>query len=168
MAEIGFSQSELASLAKPGHWNDPDMLEVGNDGMTIPEYQTHFSLWALRAAPLIAGNDLRAMSDATKSILLNRDVIGVDQDPLGRAAARVVSSSNVEVWMRPLRGGAYAVGVFNRGTTQTDVNVSWAELKLRGPLRVHDLWAHADRGRQTAGFTATVPPHGVVMVRLSH
>jgi alpha-galactosidase len=167
MVGIGFSQSDLAGFAKPGHWNDPDMLEVGNGGMSANEYRTHFSLWALLAAPLIAGNDLRSMSDETKAILLNREVIQVDQDALGRAASRVKAAGDTEVWARPLRGGAYAVGLFNRGTSDAEVSVTLADLKLRGGYRVRDLWAHADRGRVSGAFTATVPARGVVMVRLS-
>jgi alpha-galactosidase len=167
MAGIGFSQSELAPAAKPGHWNDPDMLEIGNGGMSPDEYRTHFSLWALLAAPLIAGNDLRAMSDDTKAILLNREAIAINQDALGRAASRVKAEGDTEVWMRPLDGGAYAVGLFNRGASATDVRLAWTDLKLRGPLQVRDLWAHADRGRLAESFTANVPAHGVVMLRLS-
>jgi alpha-galactosidase len=167
MAGIGFSQSDLAPAAKPGHWNDPDMLEIGNGGMSADEYRTHFSLWALLAAPLIAGNDLRAMSDETKAILLNREAIQVNQDALGHAASRVKAEGDTEVWMRPLTGGEYAVGLFNRGASATDVRLAWADLKLSGALRVRDLWAHADRGRVADSFTANVPAHGVVMLRLS-
>jgi alpha-galactosidase len=142
------------------------MLEIGNGGMTGDEYRTHFSLWALLAAPLIAGNDLRTMTDETKSILLNKEVIAVDQDPLGHAGARVSANGDIEVWMRPLSGGAIAVGLFNRGAAAADARVTWAELKTSGNLRVRDLWAHADRGRSADGFSATVPSHGVVMIRV--
>jgi alpha-galactosidase len=164
---IGFSQSELATYAGPGHWNDPDMLEVGNGGMTDAEYRAHFSLWALLAAPLLAGNDVRAMTPATRAILLNKEVIAVDQDRLGRAGARVGPAGSTEVWLRPLEGNAYAIGLFNRSATEAEVTVRWVDLKLRGPLKVRDLWAHADRGTFADGFSARVAPHGVVMIRLS-
>jgi alpha-galactosidase len=167
MAGIGFSQSELAPFAKPGNWNDPDMLEVGNGGMSANEYRTHFSLWALLAAPLIAGNDLRAMSGETKNILLNREIIQIDQDPLGRAASRVKTAGDIDVWVRPLTGGGYAVGLFNRGSAEAEARITWTDLQLRGPFRVRDLWAQADRGQMADGYTANVPSHGVVMLRLS-
>jgi alpha-galactosidase len=167
MSGIGFSQSELAASATPGQWNDPDMLEIGNGGMSADEYRTHFSLWALLAAPLIAGNDLRAMSDETKGVLLNREVIQINQDPLGRAASRLTTNGDTEVWVRALSGGGHAVGLFNRAAAPTDVRVPWTELNLRGPFRVRDLWAHADRGRVADAVAATVPAHGVVLLRLS-
>jgi alpha-galactosidase len=166
MEQIGFSQSDLAPFAAPGHWNDPDMLEIGNGGMNPDEYRTHMSLWSMLAAPLIAGNDLRNMDAATREILLNREVIAVDQDPLGKAAARAAKTGDAEVWVRPLAGGAHAVAVFNRGAAETEVAVKWADLKLAGPLRVRDLWAHTDRGPQAAGYAARVPAHGVVMLRI--
>lgn len=98
MAEIGFSQSALAAFGGPGHWNDPDMLEVGNTHMTTLEYRTHFSLWAMLAAPLIAGNDVRNMSSETKEILLNREVIAINQDSLGQPARRLRKDGDTEVW----------------------------------------------------------------------
>jgi alpha-galactosidase len=167
MAAIGFAQSDLAQYAGPGHWNDPDMLEVGNGGMSTPEYQTHMALWALLAAPLIAGNDLRAMSPETKGILLNKDVIAVDQDPLGKAATRLSQSGSQEVWSRPLSKNAYAVGLFNRGTTDTEMRLNFADLKLSGEMHVRDLWTGSDRGRVRDQFTASVPAHGVAMIKLS-
>jgi alpha-galactosidase len=167
MAGIGFSQGDLAPWAGPGHWNDPDMLEVGNGGLTTEEARTHFSLWSLLAAPLLAGNDVRNMDAATREILLNREVIAVDQDPLGRAANRVAADGDAEVWAKPLAGDAVAVGLFNRGSAPREVTVSWAQLKLAGARQVRDLWAHADRGLFTDGYKATVPPHGAVMIRVA-
>jgi len=167
MAAIGFSQSDLAPYAAPGHWNDPDMLEVGNGGMTPVEYQTHFSLWAMIAAPLLAGNDLRNMPAETKEILLNREVIAVDQDKLGKGGYRIAQQGETEVWAKPLEQGAYAVALFNRGATEVEASVKWSDLKLSGPLKVRDLWAHADRGRMADGFTAKVASHGVVMIRVA-
>src|SRR5437764_114097 len=98
----------LHPFAKTGAWNDPDMLEVGNGGMTDTEYRTHFALWAMMAAPLIAGNDIANMSEATKAILLNREVIAVDQDPLGFQGHRVWKEGTSEVWLKPLTGGRQA------------------------------------------------------------
>jgi alpha-galactosidase len=104
----------------------------------------------------------------TKSILLNREVIAVDQDPLGKAATRVSVDGEQEVWARPLVRDAFAVGLFNRGTTAAEIRVKWSDLKLTGAaLRVRDLWAKTDRGMFKDEFVATVPPHGVAMLRLS-
>lgn len=167
MAEIGFSQSELAPYAKPGNWNDPDMLEVGNGGMSPAEYRTHFSLWAMIAAPLIAGNDVRAMTPEIRDILLNKEVIAVDQDKLGKGGYRLSQNGETEVWAKPLESNAYAFALFNRGAADTDVSIKWSDVKLSGSPKVRDLWAHADRGKVAGSFTAKVPSHGVVMVRVS-
>jgi alpha-galactosidase len=114
MTRIGFNQHELAQYAQPGHWNDPDMLEIGNGGMTDAEYKTHLSLWAMLAAPLLAGNDLRQMPPETLAILTNREVIAVDQDKLGKQGSRAWKSGDQEIWTRLLSGGAMAVAIFNR------------------------------------------------------
>jgi alpha-galactosidase len=167
MANIGFSQGPLAQFAAPGRWNDPDMLEIGNGAMSRTEYETHFSLWAMLAAPLIAGNDVRSMSAETRAILLNKEVIAVDQDRLGKAGSRIHTVGETEVWSRPLEGGSFAVGLFNRGATPAEVSVKWSDLKISGSRRVRDLWAHADRGASLEGYTATVSPHGVVMLKVS-
>ena len=118
-------QVPTAPYAGPGHWNDPDMLEIGNGHMTDDEYRTHMSLWALAASPLLAGNDIRTMSDATKAILLNKEVIAVDQDPLGKQASPV-KNGDLETWVKPLADGDVAVGVVNLGSAaaQATVNAS--------------------------------------------
>ena len=167
MAEIGFSQSGLAAAAGPGHWNDPDMLEVGNGRMTDTEYRTHFSLWAMLAAPLIAGNDLRDMNAETKRILLNRDVIAVNQDKLGKAAQRIAQDGDTEVWARPLSGGAWAVALFNRGAETARVSVKWQQIQLSGSLQVRDLWSGEEKSGVANGFSAQVPSNGVAMIRVS-
>jgi alpha-galactosidase len=167
MANIGFSASGLAPFAGPGHWNDPDMLEVGNGGMTATEYRTHFTLWAMLAAPLIAGDDLREMTSETRDILLNKEAIAIDQDKLGKAAQRVTKEGETEVWARPLADGAYAVALFNRGESQARVATKWQDLQHSGKLRVRDLWAHKDLRAQNGGFAATVPAHGVMLLRIS-
>ncbi|HYM10415.1 MAG TPA: glycoside hydrolase family 27 protein [Bryobacterales bacterium] len=166
MSEIGFNQNSLEKYAGPGHWNDPDMLEIGNGGMTDTEYRTHMSLWCLLAAPLLAGNDLRNMSPATLAILTNREVIAVDQDKLGRQGWRISQNGPEEVWAKPLEGGEWAVGLFNRGPEATKVTVRWADLGLRGKHHVRDLWTHQDRGRIKDQFAADVPSHGVAMIRV--
>src|SRR5437763_9377536 len=100
MEKIGFDQDPLASWAGPGHWNDPDMLEIGNGGMSDTEYRTHMSLWAILAAPLIAGNDLRDMTPAIRDILTNKEVIAIDQDRDGKQAKRISQSADQEIWAR--------------------------------------------------------------------
>jgi alpha-galactosidase len=166
MMSIADRQSGLSRFAGPGHWNDPDFLEVGNSGMTFEEQKSHFSLWALMAAPLMAGNDLTNMSEQTKSILLNRDVITVDQDPLGKAGDRVWQQGPLEVWARPLSGGALAVGLFNQLTSATHMTVNLADLGIHGDAEAEDLWAHNNVGVLHESYTAVVPGHGVVMLRL--
>ncbi|MGD0816044.1 MAG: glycoside hydrolase family 27 protein, partial [Verrucomicrobiota bacterium] len=126
MSDIGFNQGRLASYAGPGHWNDPDMLEVGNGGMSSIEYKTHFSLWSMLAAPLMAGNDLRNMSADTLKILTNGEVIGVDQDALGKQGQRILTREGFEVWARPLHDASRAIGIFNRSEKASAIKVSWA------------------------------------------
>jgi alpha-galactosidase len=169
MIAIADASSSHARAAGPGGWNDPDMLEVGNGGMTAEEYRTHFSLWAIMAAPLIAGNDIRAMSDTTRDILTNREVIAVDQDPLGAQGWLAAQPSpDLQVWMKPLADGARAVALVNRTEAVAEIGVDWAAIGLRPlPAAVRDLWAHRDLGRRTGRFVAQVPPHGVVMVRIT-
>lgn len=154
--------------AAPGHWNDPDMLEVGNGGLSAAEYRTHFSLWSIMAAPLIAGNDIAAMDADTRAILLNRDVIAVDQDRLGIQGHRVAKDGDREVWVKPLAGGARAVLLLNRGAAPAEVTATWEQLGLPDRLAasVRDLWAHRDLGRKRATLAATVAPHGVAMFRV--
>ncbi len=167
MARIGFAQTALAAFAGPGHWNDPDMLEVGNGGMTTEEYRTHFSLWALIAAPLIAGNDTRSMSPEIAQILLNREVIAIDQDPLGKAGTQIAARGDIVIWSKLLGSGDVAVGIFNTGKSAMQGSVMWKDLGWSGSHSVRDLWAHADKGSLAGGYSATVQPHGVVMLRVS-
>ena len=167
MSAIGFSQAGLAKYARPGHWNDPDMLEVGNGGMKPNEYRTHMSLWAMLAAPLIAGNDLTKMDATTKGILLNKDVIAVDQDRLGKEGDRVSATGPFEVWMKPLEGGAKAVALFNRAEFPYPITVHLKDVGIHGAVQARDLWAHKDLGTIRNSYTANVPAHGVVMLRLS-
>ena len=161
----------LASYAAPGHWNDPDMLEVGNSGLSDTEGQTHFSMWAILAAPLIAGNDLRSMSAATKATLTNSEVIAVDQDPLG-AQGRLVATpgTNLQVWSKTLSGtNTRAVALLNRGTGTASITVQWSALGIpTGAAAVRDLWNHSDLGSSSGSYTASaVPSHGVVMLKIT-
>ena len=152
--------------AGPGHWNDPDMLEVGNGGLSDDEYRSHFSLWAMMAAPLIAGNDVANMSEATKAILLNREVIAVDQDALGVQGHRVWKEGTSEIWLKPLTGGRQALLLFNRGPAPATISASWGLLgrATEQKLRVRDVWAHRDLKRARGSYSALVPSHGVQMI----
>jgi alpha-galactosidase len=166
MTAIVDQQVGLDSFAGPGHWNDPDMLEVGNGGMTTEEYRSHFSMWAMLAAPLIAGNDLRDMKPEIHDILTNKEVIAVDQDPLGAEGKRIVKDGDLEVWARPLQGGNRAVILFNRSANELKIGVGWEALGYPAHFSatVRDLWQHKDMGKFTGSFSAMVPSHGVVMV----
>lgn len=158
------------AVAGPGGWNDPDMLEVGNGGMTEDEYRAHLSLWAIVAAPLIAGNDVRTISAANRDILTNREVIAVDQDSLGVEGWMVAQATpGLQIWSKPLRNGARALALLNRTEASARIGVEWQEIGLArgGRARVRDLWAHADRGTHPGSYAAQVPPHGVVLVTIT-
>jgi alpha-galactosidase len=169
MAGIGFRQGELAPYAKPGHFNDPDMLEIGNGGMSDTEYRTHMSLWSMLASPLLAGNDLRAMTPSVHDILTNREVIAIDQDALGKQASRVTGADSTrEIWSRPLVDGGYAVAVFNRESTDKSMTIDFGAIgiDMRG-RKVRDLWAHKDVVVTGTRYAEVVPSHGVLLVRVS-
>jgi alpha-galactosidase len=172
MDRIGFAQLDIQQYSGPGHWNDPDMLEVGNGGMTADEYRTHMSLWALLRAPLIAGNDLRTMSEETKSILMNAEVIAIDQDPAASPVQRTPPQGTSEVLVRPLSNDAVAVGLFNRGSSPAEISFRWDSLHLNATLggkslEARDLWKHEAIAVSGDTYTAPVPPHGVVLVRVA-
>jgi alpha-galactosidase len=179
MSTIGFdSQTGREKFAGPGHWNDPDMLEIGNGHMTDTEYRTHMSLWSMLAAPLLAGNDIRSMTDSTKETLMNKEVIAIDQDKAGVQGLAVRKDGDCsiagrggqqtkipcqEVWKKPLAQGV-AVGLFNRSGDAAKMTVKWSEVGVtkKNP-KVRDLWAHQDV-TAPAEMTVDVPSHGVVMV----
>jgi len=160
---------DLYPFAGPGHFNDPDMLEVGNGGLTPEESRSHFSFWALFAAPLMAGNDLVGMTPEVRDILTNREVIAVDQDPLGMQGRKVRDDGAHEVWMKPLSDGSRAVILFNRGTEEAPIAASWEEIGFfpGSKARVRDLWRHAEDGIAIGRYEAKVAPHGVVMVKIT-
>jgi alpha-galactosidase len=161
--------AELHPFAGPGHWNDPDMLEVGNGHLTPAENRAHFSFWALLAAPLMAGNDLAAMTSEIREILTNREVIAVDQDPLGMQGRKVWDDGAREVWMKPLADGSRAVILFNRGSEESTLTAQWEAIGLFPGTRaaVRDLWTHAEAGVFTERYQAKVEPHGVAMLKLT-
>jgi alpha-galactosidase len=164
------STSEHPSAAGPGHFNDPDMLEVGNGGMTSDEYRSHFSLWAIMAAPLIAGTDITKMSDDTKSILTNTEVIAVDQDPAGIQGQLVADDGNGDqVWSKRLHtAGARAVALFNRSSAAATVTARWTDLGLApGNAQVRDLWQHQDLGQVQDSYSTQVGSHAVVMLNVT-
>jgi alpha-galactosidase len=144
------------------------MLEIGNGGMTNIEYQTHMTLWSMLAAPLLAGNDLQHMSSDTLAILINRDVIAVDQDPLGKQGTRVSQTGDQEVWVKELSDGAKAVALFNRAQGPAKVTAKWSELGFPNPPdHARDLWLHRDVTLQGPEFAAEVPSNGVVLLRVA-
>jgi alpha-galactosidase len=166
METIGFSQAGLAKFARPGHWNDPDMLEVGNSGMTTEEYRTHISLWALLAAPLLAGNDLTTMTPETIAILTNHEVTAVDQDPLGKQGDRVSAEGPIEIWTKPLADGSQAVGIFNRHPGALTATVDLRTLGLGSEVKARDLWKKQDLGTLHTNYSATIPGHGVALLKV--
>ena len=168
MSHIGFDQQQpYQDASRVGHWNDPDMLEIGNGGMTDTEYRTHMSLWSLLAAPLLAGNDLRDVPPDILLILTNKEVIAIDQDPLGKQARRVAKNGDLEIWMRPLKGGDSAVGLFNRGDGTAKITMHPGDAGMRKISRLRDLWSHSDVKAAGGEYVAEVPSHGTVLLRVS-
>ncbi len=162
-------QDGLQSYAGPGHWNDPDMLEVGNGGMTTDEYRAHFSLWSILAAPLLAGNDLRDMKPEIHDILTNKEVIAVNQDALGRQGRRVRKDGDLEVWAKQMQDGSRSVVLLNRDVSEKEIAVSWEDIGYPSHLSasVRDLWHAKDLGQHQEKFSASVAPHSVVMVKIA-
>jgi alpha-galactosidase len=161
--------AELYPYAGPGHWNDPDMLEVGNGGLTLAENRAHFSVWCLLAAPLMAGNDVPAMKPEIREILTNPEAIAVDQDPLGIQGRRVKDEGAKEVWMKPLADGSRAVILFNRGSETGPIAVDWQDIGLAPGTKavVRDLWRKAELATVAGRFEAKVGSHDVAFLRIS-
>jgi alpha-galactosidase len=162
-------QAGLAKYAGPGHWNDPDMLEVGNGKLSLAENRTHFSMWAMLAAPLLAGNDLPNMKPEIKEILTNRDVIAIDQDRLGHEATHIYSDGEVDVWARRLSGGAMAVAVINAGSDRYSshpFHLDLAKLGLHGEQKGKDLWTGKDISL-TENMPIELASHDILLVRIA-
>lgn len=175
MSPIGFRQAGRETWTRPGHYTDPDMLVVGKVGwgpsvhdtrLTPNEQLTHISLWALQAAPLLLGADMSQFDAFTTNLMTNDEVIAVDQDRLVHAASRVSQRERLEVWARPLADGTMAVGLFNRGLHAAPISVTLAELGLSGTQPVRDLWRKTNLASATGTFSAPVPAHGVVLIKI--
>lgn len=158
----------LDRYASPGHWNDPDMLEVGNGGMTDTEYRSHFSLWSIMAAPLLIGTDLRTIKPDALQILLNKDVIAVDQDPLGVQGRQVRDADGIHVIVKPLKDGSRAVVVFNENDAARPVAVAASEIGLKPDMQyeLRDLWAHT-QANGDGSIKVELPAHATAMYRIS-
>jgi len=172
--------ADLWQYACPGYWNDPDMLEVGNDTkeslwgkispvtMNMTEYKTHFGMWCMVAAPLIAGNDLRSMTPEIRDILTNKELIAIDQDPLGKQGRRIRQQGDLEVWVRELAAGRYAVALFNRSNIPADISVKWDEIGIIGTRKVSDLWSGRDLGEFKKSYTGVkVKSHEARIILIS-
>jgi len=175
MTGIGFAQTGHEKFAGPGHWNDTDMLVVGKVGwgrdlrdtkLTPNEQITHITLWSLQAAPLLIGADMSQIDPFTVDLLGNREVLAVNQDPLGKAAGRTKGDGRAEIWARPLSDGTIAVGLFNRQPESATIAVKLSDLGLSGSQPVRDLWRHTDLGALKDEFSTVVPPHGAVLVKI--
>lgn len=175
LSEIGFAQAGHEKWAGPGHWNDPDMLVVGLVGwgeyqypsrLIADEQYTQMSLWSLLAAPLMIGCDVVAMDDFTKSLFTNDEVIEINQDPLGKQAARVFQDGGLEIWTKEMEDGTRAVGLFNRNVTTETIKANWSVLGVNGKQVVRDVWRQKDQGVFGDSFSAVVPAHGVKLITL--
>jgi alpha-galactosidase len=175
LQSIAFSQDGHEKYAGPGHWNDPDMLVVGKVGWGPSLHSTrlapneqilHISMWCLQSAPLLIGCDMTAMDPFTLDLLTNDEVLDIDQDPLGKPAGRKAKEGNTEVWARPLYDGTVAVGLFNRGRDRASVTAKWTDIGVHGRQPVRDLWQWKNLGAFDKQFTAAVPAHGCVLVKI--
>ena len=174
MARFGFGQAGMEKWAGPGGWNDPDNILIGHiiwQGKLVPtpltpnEQYTWMSLWSLMASPLVFGGDMTKLDDFTLSLLNNDEVIDVNQDTLGKQAAPVVKTGDLEIWVKDLEDGSKAVGLFNRGEQEADMSARWSDLSIRGAQRVRDLWRQKDIGRFDTEFKAKVGRHGVMLFK---
>ena len=159
----------LANNSGPGGWNDPDMLEIGNGGMSTTEYEAHFSLWCLMKAPLLIGCDLTKIDNESLRILSNSEVIAVNQDKLGVQSTKRKTDGTNEVWAGPFDGGSYAMILLNRGKAAANITASWSDFGVdpSKEANVRDLWQMKDLGNMKSSVTATVPSHGIVMYKIT-
>jgi alpha-galactosidase len=160
-------QQGLEKYAGPDHWNDMDMLEVGNGVLTEEESRAHFSLWCMLASPLMAGNDLANMAPSTLNVLANKEAIALDQDPLGVQGYKIKDDGEFEIFMKPLYNGDTAICLFNRHDKPLDVQVSWKDLKFSDDLVIRDLWKHQEIGTTATLYKSVIKSHDVVLLRLS-
>lgn len=176
MCRIGFAQTEQWQYARPGHWNDPDMLVVGWVGwgpelhptrLTVNEQYTHISLWSLLSAPLLLGCDLSKLDDFTLGLLTNAEVLAVNQDALGKQAQKLFSKDSTQIWAKTLEDGSKAVGLFNLSSQKKKIKLDWKLLDLTGSHTVRDLWRQKDLGSFKTDFETKVPVHGVVLVKVN-
>lgn len=182
LLETGFSQNKTSIYAKPGRWNDPDMLIVGNLGLgsdfrvpwgdqikpsalTPDEQYTHISLWSLLASPLLIGCDIASMDDFTVNLLSNDEVLEINQDPLGNQASQIFASDVYQVWAKDLEDGSKAIGIFNMSEKEQNISIKWSDLKLEGG-KVRDLWRQKDLGVFNSEFVTLVPTHGVSLIKI--
>jgi alpha-galactosidase len=166
----GSGPDGIGKYAGPGHWNDPDMMEVGNEGLSLAESRAHFSFWCMLAAPLMAGNDVRHMTAEVRDILTNRDVLAIDQDVLGKQGYRALSdpAKNIEIWIKELSHGEWAVCALNTSPASADLTVEWNRLwTIQGQYSVQDLWAKKSAGDTAKPYTARVDSHDVMLFRLT-
>jgi alpha-galactosidase len=177
MTSNGFNETGHEQFAGPGHWNDPDMLVLGKVGwgpalhptrLTPNEQYTHVTLWSLLSSPLLIGCDMTQLDDFTLSLLTNDEVIAVDQDPLGKQASRISNDSQTQVWAKDLEDGTKAVGLFNLSEMATTVTVKWSDLGLKDSQAVRDLWRQKDLGTFNEHYSAEIPRHGAVMIKVGH
>ena len=162
------TEAGLSQYAGPDHWNDPDMLEVGNSGLTLAESRAQLTLWCMLAAPLMAGNDVRNMPGEIHDILTNREVIAIDQDSLGKQGFRFMDHPGKQIWAKELSNGEWAVCFFNSSTDPVKVRVNWSYLSfLKGTYSIRDIWHRQDLESTTNTFVADIPPHDVVLLRLT-
>ena len=176
-------QEGLRKYAGPGHWNDPDMLEVGN-GLPVNEDRAHFTMWCMLAAPLILGNDIRNMTQETKDIILNKEVIAIDQDPLGVQGLKLRAENGLEFWFKPLSDGCWAFCILNRGAEDQEYTIDWQEFNFTDDevsklstsfdskiYEIKDLWEKNEKkqkkGTTKKSLTVTIPTHDVVLYRLT-
>ncbi len=160
----------IAKYAGPGHWNDPDMLEVGSAGLTFAESRAHFGLWCILAAPLMAGNDVRSMSEDIRTLLTHRELLAINQDPLGKQGYRVLAEpgKNLEIWVRELENKEWAVAVLNTAGEAKELTVDWNYFHwfLHGTYEIRDLWAGRSVGNTDRPFTQRVESHDIALLRL--
>uniref|UniRef100_A0A2P2JQD6 Alpha-galactosidase n=1 Tax=Rhizophora mucronata TaxID=61149 RepID=A0A2P2JQD6_RHIMU len=166
VTSIADDNNKWGRYAGPGKWNDPDMLEVGNGGMMLAEYRSHFSVWALMKAPLLIGCDVRSASRHALRIIRNKEVIDVNQDPLGVQGRKIRSKAGLEIWAGPLSRKKVVVVLWNRSLSKAPISVSWREIGLsaHSSAIVRDIWAHSIvSSRKRRGLTAIVAPHDCKM-----